>query len=240
MNTTLTALLYLAASVAFIMALRGLSSPETARAGNFWGIAGMAIAIVTTLAQPNMNVSFWMLLAMAIGGGARLLHRGTHRDDGAAAAGRGLPLAGRPRGRAGGGGGVLLAGQFRHRRARCHQARLADRDGPGDCDRRDHLHRLGRRLLQAAGPALAAAQPDADAAPDQRRARRDLRAPADLVLRHGQRGGAVAADPRHAADGLVPDHPDRRRRHAGRRVDAQLLLGLGGLRHRLHACRTRR
>jgi NAD(P) transhydrogenase subunit beta len=72
MSPTLSALLYLAASVAFIMSLRGLSSPETARAGNFWGIAGMAIAIVTTLVQPNMHVSFWMLLAMAIGGGAGL------------------------------------------------------------------------------------------------------------------------------------------------------------------------
>ena len=72
MSPTLSALLYLAASVAFIMSLRGLSSPETARAGNFWGIAGMAIAVVTTLLQPNMHVSFWMLLAMAIGGGAGL------------------------------------------------------------------------------------------------------------------------------------------------------------------------
>ena len=35
MSSTLSALLYLAASVAFIMSLRGLSSPETARAGNF-------------------------------------------------------------------------------------------------------------------------------------------------------------------------------------------------------------
>ncbi|MBL8703158.1 MAG: NAD(P)(+) transhydrogenase (Re/Si-specific) subunit beta, partial [Alphaproteobacteria bacterium] len=72
MTTTLSALLYLAASVAFIMSLRGLSSPETARAGNFWGIAGMAIAIVTTLAQPNMHVSWWMLVAMVIGGGGGL------------------------------------------------------------------------------------------------------------------------------------------------------------------------
>ena len=72
MSHTLSALLYLAASVAFIMSLRGLSSPETARAGNFWGIAGMAIAVVTTLVQPGMHVSFWMLLAMAIGGGAGL------------------------------------------------------------------------------------------------------------------------------------------------------------------------
>ena len=69
MSSTLSSLLYLAASVAFIMSLRGLSSPETARAGNFWGIAGMAIAVLTTLFQPNMQVSIWMLLAMAIGGG---------------------------------------------------------------------------------------------------------------------------------------------------------------------------
>ena len=72
MSSTLSALLYLAASVAFIMSLRGLSSPETARAGNFWGIAGMAIAVLTTLAQPGMQVSLWMLLAMAIGGGGGL------------------------------------------------------------------------------------------------------------------------------------------------------------------------
>ena len=72
MSSTLSALLYLAASVAFIMSLRGLSSPETARAGNFWGIAGMAIAVLTTLAQPGMHVSLWMLIAMAIGGGGGL------------------------------------------------------------------------------------------------------------------------------------------------------------------------
>jgi NAD(P) transhydrogenase subunit beta len=72
MSSTLSALLYLAASVAFIMSLRGLSSPETARAGNFWGIAGMAVAVLTTLAQPGMQVSLWMLIAMAIGGGGGL------------------------------------------------------------------------------------------------------------------------------------------------------------------------
>lgn len=46
---TLSAFLYLVASVCFIMSLRGLSSPETARGGNFYGIIGMAIAIGTTL-----------------------------------------------------------------------------------------------------------------------------------------------------------------------------------------------
>ncbi len=50
MSANLSALLYLVASICFIMALRGLSSPETSRAGNVYGIAGMAIAIVTTLA----------------------------------------------------------------------------------------------------------------------------------------------------------------------------------------------
>ena len=53
MSDSLPALLYLVASICFIMALRGLSSPETARGGNFYGIAGMAIAIVTTLAMPQ-------------------------------------------------------------------------------------------------------------------------------------------------------------------------------------------
>ena len=39
---------YLVASVCFILALKGLSSPTTARRGNYFGIAGMAIAIVVT------------------------------------------------------------------------------------------------------------------------------------------------------------------------------------------------
>ncbi len=50
MTENLSALAYLVASVCFIMALRGLSSPETSRSGNLWGIGGMVIAIVTTLA----------------------------------------------------------------------------------------------------------------------------------------------------------------------------------------------
>ncbi len=65
---TLSALLYLAASVCFIMALRGLSSPETSRQGNLYGMVGMAIAIGTTLALPVVR-SYWMIvLGIAIGG----------------------------------------------------------------------------------------------------------------------------------------------------------------------------
>ena len=48
MSANTASLLYLVASICFIMSLRGLSSPETARGGNFYGMAGMAIAIVTT------------------------------------------------------------------------------------------------------------------------------------------------------------------------------------------------
>ena len=46
-------LAYLVAGICFIMALRGLSSPETSRQGNNFGIVGMVIAIVTTLMLPD-------------------------------------------------------------------------------------------------------------------------------------------------------------------------------------------
>ena len=69
MSDSLSAFFYLIASVCFIMALRGLSSPETARAGNLYGIAGMAIAILTTLAIPQV-VSYWLILLGLLIGGA--------------------------------------------------------------------------------------------------------------------------------------------------------------------------
>src|SRR5690349_21925936 len=51
------------------MGLRGLSSPETARAGNIYGIAGMVIAVVTTLATPHV-VSLWLIVLGILIGGA--------------------------------------------------------------------------------------------------------------------------------------------------------------------------
>ena len=60
---------YLVASLCFIMALRGLSSPVTARQGNFFGIAGMIIAVVTTLAKPEV-VSYEMIIVGVLIGGA--------------------------------------------------------------------------------------------------------------------------------------------------------------------------
>jgi NAD(P) transhydrogenase subunit beta len=64
-----SAFLYLIASICFIMALRGLSSPDTARHGNYFGIAGMVIAVLTTLATPHV-VSFWLIIAGLVIGGA--------------------------------------------------------------------------------------------------------------------------------------------------------------------------
>ncbi len=69
MSADLSALLYLVASICFIMALRGLSSPQTSRGGNLYGIVGMVIAIGTTLAGPGV-VSYGMILAGVVIGGA--------------------------------------------------------------------------------------------------------------------------------------------------------------------------
>jgi len=65
----LSSLLYLVAGICFIMALRGLSSPETSRSGNAFGIAGMVIAIGTTLASPHVQ-SWWLIVVGLVIGGS--------------------------------------------------------------------------------------------------------------------------------------------------------------------------
>ena len=72
MNPNLAALLYLVSGVLFILALRGLSSPETSRAGNRNGMLGMVIAVLTTLAvaSPTDALTWGLILGgVAIGGG---------------------------------------------------------------------------------------------------------------------------------------------------------------------------
>ncbi len=70
MSGTVTGLAYIIAAVCFIMALRGLSNPESARMGNIFGITGMTIAVLTTLVSPDVQ-SYWLiLLGILIGGGA--------------------------------------------------------------------------------------------------------------------------------------------------------------------------
>jgi len=71
-NANLAAVLYLVAGILFILALRGLSSPASSRQGNRFGMIGMAIAVLTTLAlKPPSSAIAWMLviLGFAIGGG---------------------------------------------------------------------------------------------------------------------------------------------------------------------------
>jgi NAD(P) transhydrogenase subunit beta len=67
-HVDLTAVAYLVAAVCFIMSLRGLSSPETSRKGNVYGMVGMAIAIVTTVLNPEVVSYDWIIGAIAVGG----------------------------------------------------------------------------------------------------------------------------------------------------------------------------
>ncbi|TVR82456.1 MAG: NAD(P)(+) transhydrogenase (Re/Si-specific) subunit beta [Rhodospirillales bacterium] len=66
--TEITGFAYLIAAVLFILALRGLSSPETARRGNIFGISGMAIAVVATISLPGV-VNFWLIIPGVLIGG---------------------------------------------------------------------------------------------------------------------------------------------------------------------------
>jgi NAD(P) transhydrogenase subunit beta len=73
MSQDIVALLYLLAGVLFILALRGLSNPESSRRGNIFGMVGMAIAVVTTLAAHRPAGFFsWglVVVGLALGGGA--------------------------------------------------------------------------------------------------------------------------------------------------------------------------
>jgi NAD(P) transhydrogenase subunit beta len=63
---------YLVAGVCFILALRGLSNPESSRRGNRIGMIGMTIAVVTTLATHSLATLPEIAVAMAIGGGVGL------------------------------------------------------------------------------------------------------------------------------------------------------------------------
>ena len=218
------------------MALRGLSSPVTSRAGNLYGIVGMVIAIGVTVAHAGRR--------RALADPRRHRHRRrdrhasspAHPDDGAAAAGGGLPLAGRPRRGVRRGGGVRLARGLRHRHRPATSRRHSLIEmGLGTVDRRHHLHRLDRGLRQAAGPGHRARRWSSAASIRST----PLLGIAIVVLlvwfaMRGHPITFIAADRAVAGARLPADPADRRRRHAGRGLDAELLFGLGGGRHRLH------
>ena len=238
MNADLAALLYLVAGVLFILALRGLSSPVTSRRGNTFGMIGMAIAIGTTLAaHPPASTAAWVLVIARHRDRRR--HRRDHRapcaDDVDAGTGRGLPLAGRHGGGPGGGRRALRARRVRHRHRRQHpRASLVE---------------------MSLGVAIGAITFTGSIIAFLKLSARMSGAPILLPVRHVI--NIAPGDRDRAADCLVrpqrelcrvlaarflvlrlrrADHrSDRRRRHAGRDLDAQLLFGVGGSRHRLHA-----
>jgi NAD(P) transhydrogenase subunit beta len=70
MSANLSSVLFLITGVLFILALRGLSSPETSRMGNFFGIAGMILAVVVSILSVNIFFSnlIYFMIALSIGG----------------------------------------------------------------------------------------------------------------------------------------------------------------------------
>ena len=69
MSENFTAISYLVSAIFFILALKGLSHPESARNGNVMGIIGMIIAIITTAFNPNVLSYEMIILGILIGGG---------------------------------------------------------------------------------------------------------------------------------------------------------------------------
>ena len=71
LSANLSAIFYLVSGILFILALRGLSSPDTSRQGNYFGIVGMIIAIIVTfLSIGNFSSSFFYVVIFLVIGGA--------------------------------------------------------------------------------------------------------------------------------------------------------------------------
>jgi NAD(P) transhydrogenase subunit beta len=70
MSGSLTSVAYISATVLFILSLGGLSSPESSRRGNLYGMIGMAIAVLATILGPRVGVGgiAWIAAALVVGG----------------------------------------------------------------------------------------------------------------------------------------------------------------------------
>ena len=238
MTPDLVALLYLVAGVLFILALRGLSSPESSRRGNTFGMIGMAIAVATTLAaHPPTSPLAWglVVLGIAIGGGI------------GAVIARKVPMTSMPElvaafhSLVGMAAVLVAAGAF-------YAPAAFGIGGEG------HIH--PQSLIEMSlGVAIGAITFTGSVIAFLKLSGRMSGKPITLPGRHvinlalavalvvfivavlpAPAGLRVLGDRRPRAAARHPHHhPDRRRRHAGGDLDAQLLFGVGGRRHRLHA-----
>jgi NAD(P) transhydrogenase subunit beta len=69
MTENIASLFYLLSSVFFVLAIRGLSAPDTANRGNLFGILGMVLAVATTLAMPIILSYELIIIGILLGGG---------------------------------------------------------------------------------------------------------------------------------------------------------------------------
>jgi NAD(P) transhydrogenase subunit beta len=74
MTSSLATVSYIGATILFILSLGGLSSPETARRGNLFGMVGMAIAVLATVLGPSVTPAgyAWIIAALVVGGSVGL------------------------------------------------------------------------------------------------------------------------------------------------------------------------
>ena len=240
---------YIVAGLLFILALAGLSKHESARLGNRFGIVGMTVALVFTILAAVLGVSLaggaiqsegtgaqgLLLIAIAMGIGAVI---GIWRA-------RKVEMTGMPELIAMLHSFVGLAAVLVGWNSSYEDSAYPVRPRRGGLRRGVHrsgdVHRVDRGLPQALGEDRLSPE---DAAGPQRREPRDHRRVLrdDRRLRSdpaGRTGPAPVAARRHdgpgAAARLAPGVLDRRWRHAGRGVDAEQLLRLGGGRRGLPA-----
>ena len=74
LSESLTTMAYLGAAILFILSLGGLSNPETSRRGNFYGMLGMALAVLATIFGPKVSADgySWVIVALVVGGSVGL------------------------------------------------------------------------------------------------------------------------------------------------------------------------
>ena len=238
MSANQVALSYLVASVLFILALKGLSNPLTARRGNRFGIAGMTLAVLTTLAiTQRIDLTIG---ALALGGiiGWLVAHRvqmtqmpelvaAMHSLVGLAAVLIAIAVVNNPM--AFSVGDPISAG---------NRVELFIGTFVGAMTFSGSV--IALRRLAGVGQDFQAVLERARRLQGAAHRQPDIR-PRDDWSGHRIRGGgarrALASlhrdDDDRVRSGRADHHPDRRRRHAGRHFDVEQLFGMGRFRHRI-------